>query len=79
MSQKEAPRAGPLKALVAGRIRSREGAVALQVSERQVRRLRRRFEIYGVEGLPHRSRGRPSPRRLAPRLRRQVARLPTTT
>ena len=53
MSRKEAPRAGLLKALVAGRVRSREVAVAPQVSERQVRRLRRLFEIQGVEGLPY--------------------------
>jgi hypothetical protein len=57
MSRKEAPRAGLLKALVAGRVGSREVVVALQGSERQVRRLRRRLEIQGAEGLPHRSRG----------------------
>ncbi len=57
MSRKEAPRVGLLKALVAGRIRSREVAEALHVSDRQVRRLRRRFDAEGAEGLPHRSRG----------------------
>ena len=44
MSQKEAPRVGLLKALVAGRVVGREVAAALRLSERQVRRLRRRFE-----------------------------------
>ena len=79
MSRKEAPRVGLLKALVAGRIRSTEVAEAMHVSDRHVRRLRRRFEALGAEGLPHRSRGRPSPRRLAPRLRQRVATLLTTT
>lgn len=40
MSRKEAPRVGLLNAVVAGRIRTREVAEALRVSERQVRRLR---------------------------------------
>ncbi len=79
MSQKEAPRVGLLKALVAGRVTGREAAAALQLSERQVRRLRRRFEAAGAEGLLHRGRGRSSPRRLVPRLRQQVVRLLTTT
>jgi transposase len=79
MSQKEAPRVGLLKALVAGRVVGREVAAALRLSERQVRRLRRRFEAAGAEGLLHRSRGRASARRLGRRLRQQVARLLTTT
>jgi transposase len=79
MSQKEAPRVGLLNALGAGRVTGREVAAALHLSERQVRRLRRRVEAEGAEGLLHRGRGRSSPRRLAPRLRQQVARLLTTT
>jgi len=58
MSRKEAPRAGLLKALVAGRVTGAEVAAALHLSDRQVRRLRRRFETEGAEGLLHRSRGR---------------------
>jgi len=42
-------------------------------------RLKRRFEAQGAAGLLHRSRGRPSPRRLALRLRQRVATLLTTT
>jgi transposase len=79
MSRKEAPRAGLVKALAAGRVTGREVAAALHLSDRQVRRLRRRFETEGPEGLVHRSRGRPSPRRLAPRVRQRVAALLTTT
>jgi transposase len=42
-------------------------------------RLKRRFEAAGAAGLLHRSRGRPSPRRLAARLRQRVVTLLTTT
>ena len=79
MSRKEAPRIGLLKALVARRVTGREVATALAVTVRQVWRLKRRFEAAGVEGLLHRSRGRPSPRRLGARLRHRVATLLTTT
>ena len=47
MSRKEAPRVGLLKTLVAGRLRSREVAEALYVSERHVRRL---FQIAEKSG-----------------------------
>ena len=79
MSRKEAPRVGLLKALVAKRVTGREVAAALAVTVRQVWRLKRRFEATGAAGLLHRSRGRPSPRRLAARLRQRVATLLTTT
>src|SRR3989441_1779040 len=79
MSRKEAPRIGLVKALAAGRVTEREVAAALHLSDRQVRRLRRRFETEGAEGLVHRSRGRLSPRRLAARLRERVSQLLATT
>src|SRR5713226_1802066 len=79
MSQKEAPRMGLLKALVARRVTGREVAAALDVTVRQVWRLKRRVESAGAAGLLHRGRGRPSPRRRAARLRQRVATLLTTT
>lgn len=79
MSQKEAPRVGLLKALVAKRVTGREVATALAVTVRQVWRLKRRFEAGGAAGLLHRSRGRPSPRRLPAPLRQRVTTLLTTT
>jgi transposase len=65
MSRKEVPRAGLLKALLAGKATNAQGAVALRLSIRQVQRLRVRFQAEGVQGLLHRSRGRSAPRRLA--------------
>jgi transposase len=64
MSRKEVPRAGLLKAALAGRISNAQGARALELSVRQFQRVKRRFATEGAAGLPHRLRGRPSPRRL---------------
>ena len=75
MSSKEAPRPGLLRAARDGKITNREGATALGISVRQFRRLRRRFEQGGNAALVHRSRGRPSPRRIPEAIRRRVSRL----
>jgi transposase len=53
-------------------------AEALGLSLRQVRRLRRRFEAGGASALIHRSRGRPSARRLAAAVRDKIIELMTT-
>jgi hypothetical protein len=79
MSRKEVPRAGLVKAALAGKITNAEGAGALRLSVRQFRRLKRRVQGSGVAGLLHRSRGQPSPRRLPPAVRAQVVALMTTT
>jgi transposase len=78
LSRKELHRPGLLKAACAGRITNRQVAEALGLSVRQVRRLRRRFEAGGAAALAHRSRGRPSPRRLSPAIRATVISLMTT-
>jgi transposase len=67
-----------LKALCAGRVTTRQVAAALALSLRQTRRLRRRFERAGAAGLAHRSRGRPSPRRLDIATREAITELMTT-
>ena len=79
MSRKEVPRAGLLKAAVAGKISRAQGARALQLSVRQFQRLKARFKAKGVRGLLHRLRGRASPRRLCAALRAQVVTLLQTT
>jgi len=75
MSRKEVVRPGLMKALVAGQLTNRQVAAALRVSIRHVQRLKGRFRATGVAGLVHRTRGRPSHRRLAPALRQRVAAL----
>ena len=79
MSRKELPRAGLIKAALAGRITNRQAADAVQLTVRQIQRLKRRFEAGGAPTLRHRSRGRPSPRRLSGKLACQIAVLMTTT
>lgn len=78
MSRKEVPRAGLVKAALAGKITNREGAQALRLSVRQFQRLKGRVQAEGAVGIVHRSRGRVSPRRLTPALRKHVIRLMTT-
>ena len=79
MSSKEVPRAGLLKAALAGRITNAQGARALRLSDRQFRRLKRRFREQGARGLLHALRGRPSNRRLAAPAQEQIGVLMTTT
>ena len=78
LNRRELHRPGLLKALCAGRVTTRQVAQALGLSLRQTRRLRRCFESRGPAGLAHRSRGRPSPHRLAIELRQAVTALMTT-
>ncbi len=79
MSRKEVPRAGLVKAALAGRITNQQGATALRLGVRQFQRLKGRYRVEGPRGLLHRSRGQPSPRRLAPALVDQVSTLLQTT
>ena len=79
MSRKEVPRAGLVKAALAGKITTQQGAIALRLSERQFQRLKQRFREGGAHRLLHRTRGQPSPRRLSAALRQQVATLLQTT
>lgn len=78
LSRKELHRPGLLKAALGGRLTNRQVAGALGLTVRHVRRLKRRLEAGGALALAHRSRGRPSPRRLPPALRAEVLRLMTT-
>jgi transposase len=78
LSRKELHRPGLLKALCTGRVTTCHVAQALGLSLRQTRRLRRCFERQGPAGLAHRTRGRPSPRRLTIEVQQTVATLMTT-
>lgn len=79
MSRKELPRAGLVKAALAGRITNRQAATALHLTVRQVQRLKRRFEAGGAPALRHCSRGQPSPRRLPAKRCATITELMTTT
>ncbi len=79
MTSKEVPRAGLVKAALAGRITTPQGATALHLSVRQFQRLKQRFRAGGARALLHRARGQPSRRRLPAEVRQQVAALLRTT
>lgn len=79
MSRKELPRAGLVKATLAGRITNRQAATALHVTVRQVQRLKRRLEAGGAPARRHRRRGQPSPRRLPAKVCAKITELMTTT
>jgi hypothetical protein len=73
MSRKEVPRAGLLKAALAGKITNVQGAQALHLSVRQLQRLKVRFAAEG-RGLLHRA-GPSVPRRLRADVRTRAAAL----
>ena len=72
MSSKEARRPGLIQAALAGKLTNREGAAALGLSVRQVRRLKAAYRAQGVEGLVHGNRGRRSARQLSPADRTRI-------
>ena len=79
MTSKEVPRAGLVKAALAGRITNLQGATAVHLSVRQFKRLKQRFRAGGARALLHRARGRASPRRLPAAVRQRAAALLQTT
>lgn len=72
MSQKEAPRAGLVRAAKDGKLTNAEGARALGISVRQFRRLRATYRDEGAAGLVHGNRGQPSPRRMSAKERARI-------
>lgn len=64
MSPKERDRLAAIRAVAAGQITQEQAAEQVGITERQVRRILVRYRAEGDAGLIHRSRGRPSNRRL---------------
>ena len=75
MSQKEFQRVKVIENAVGGRLSVSEAAALLQLSERQVQRLKRRYRPGGVEWVHHGNRGRPMPWALPAVLRRTILEL----
>jgi transposase len=75
MSQKELQRVKVIENAVDGRLRVGEAARLLQLSERQVQRLKRRYRPDSVDWVQHGNRGRPMPWALPAALRQTVLRL----
>ncbi len=72
MSQRELHRYHTLRLVLERRITGREAAASLGLSERHTWRLCAQLRAQGRRGLLHGNRGRPSGRRLAPSLQRQI-------
>jgi hypothetical protein len=75
MSQKEFQRVKVIENAVAGRLKVSEAARLLQLSERQVQRLKRRYRPDSVAWVQHGNRGRPMPWALPAALRRTILEL----
>lgn len=75
MSSREVKRVQIIQQVLDGRLRQVKAAAVLELSVRQLRRLQGRVQTEGAKGLTHRGRGRPSNRRLPPRLQQRALRL----
>jgi len=75
LSQKELQRVKVIENAVAGRLSVSESARLLQLSERQVQRLKRRYRPDSVAWVHHGNRGRPMPWALPAAVRRTVLQL----
>lgn len=75
MTEKELYKAKVLADSTAGKLTNKEAATLLQLTIRQVRRLKRRLEQGGVAGLAHQSRGSPSNRAFPKELREKIVML----
>jgi transposase len=75
VSQKEFQRVKVIKNAVAGRLSVSEAARLLQLSERQVQRLKRRYRPDSVDWVHHGNRGRPMPWALPAAQRRTILEL----
>ena len=75
LSQKELQRVKVIENAVGGRLSVSEAARLLQLSERQVQRLKRRYRPDGVDWVHHGNRGRPMPWALPTALRHTILEL----
>src|SRR5215471_15005775 len=75
LSAREVERAGVLRRVKEGKLKLVGAAQLLGISSRQAKRLWKRYQEQGIEGLKHRTAGRSSNRAKPEKLRRQVLRL----
>lgn len=72
LTQKELSRARVLALVTEGHLSVEEAAERMGVSDRQARRLLRRYEKSGAAGLAHGNRGRPAPNQITAEKRQQI-------
>ncbi len=79
LNTQEQKRVMVLNRLLVGQLTAAEAAVLLNLSERQVRRLRAAYQKEGAAALAHGNRGRKPVQRISEEVRSQVIHLATTT
>ena len=79
LSQRELQRVAVIAQCVKGELACARAAALLALTPRHIKRLKARYKKGGAAALAHASRGRPSPRRIPDRRRRQILRLAQTT
>ncbi len=79
LSQKELNRVAVITECVKGTTRVRRAAALLQLSPRQVKRLKRKLRSGGAAAMAHAGRGRASPRRTPAPVRQRLLHLARTT
>lgn len=79
LTQRAEQRLVVFQSLDRGELHMAEAAGLLELSTRQIRRLRREIRRRGPQALVHGNRGRPSPRRLSDAIRHRIIRLAKTT
>ncbi len=78
LSQRELQRVAVISRCVKGELACARAAELLELSARQVKRLKAHYRQGGEAAMAHASRGRPSPRRLSQPLRQRILRLART-
>lgn len=79
LRQRELKRLQVIHKVLEGTLTQRDAADLIPLSERQIRRIVARIREEGDEGIRHRSRGRPSHRKLSKRLKDRIVHLYRTT
>ena len=75
LSQRELKRLHVIQKVLDGEIKQVEAAEMLALSDRQIRRLIKRVRIEGDKGAVHKSRGKPSGRKISKSIRDRVIEL----
>lgn len=79
VQQKELKRLHVIHKVIEGTLTQQDAAGLISLSERQIRRIVKRIREEGDRGIVHKSRGRPSNRKLPPGLKERIIHLYKTT
>ncbi|NOR64781.1 MAG: ISNCY family transposase, partial [Candidatus Scalindua sp.] len=72
LSQKELVRLHVVHKILNKELKHKEASEVLSLSERQIRRVVSRVTVEGDQGIVHKSRGKPSNRRVSPKLKNKA-------